>query len=386
MRRIIHSDVGGGVLLAVAAVIALLVANSPWADTWNAWWHHPLSLGWPGVEVRTDARHIVDDGLMTLFFLTVGLEIRRELHDGAIADGRRAALPAAAALGGMLVPAAIYLAFNPHGPTSAGWGIPMATDIAFAVGVLALLGNRVPPALRVILLAIAILDDIGGIVVIALAYSSGIAPVGLLVAALGLVGALVLQRLRVRAIAPYLLPGLATWAGLLHAGIHPTMAGVIMGLATPPSGGPEPSPSRRVSALLHPWVVAGVLPLFALANAGVTVELGALELDVVLGVVVGLVVGKPLGVLVGAWLAVRTRLAALPAGVGWPGMLVVAVAAGIGFTVALFIGSLAFTSAAIVPSAKLGVLAGSLVAAIATVVIGRACWGPTQGHGARAAG
>lgn len=371
LRRLVHSEVAGGALLAAAAVLALILANSGWAAQWGAVWTRPVTLGWDGVSIRTDLRHVVDDGLMTVFFLAVGLEIRRELHDGAISDRRRAALPIGAALGGMLVPAAIYLAINPSGGASTGWGIAMATDIAFAIGVLALLGDRVPPSLRVILLAIAILDDIGGIVVIAIAYSDGIAPLGLFAAAAGLGLALVLQRAGVRRFAPYVVPGALTWIGLLYAGIHPTMAGVIMGLATPPAGGPDPSPSKQLGDWLHPWVVILVLPVFALANAGVHVDLQDVSGPVALGVGIGLLVGKPIGVLLGGWIVVRAGIAALPPGVGWSGIAVVAIAAGIGFTVALFIGSLAFTDTMLAASAKIGVLGGSLIAAIGTVVVGR---------------
>jgi NhaA family Na+:H+ antiporter len=350
-----------------------------------------------------------------VFFFVVGMEIRREIHQGELSDLRRAALPVAAALGGMLAPALLYLSVAGDGPTRAGWGVPMATDIAFALGVLALLGARVPPALRVLLLALAVIDDLGAIVVIALFYSAGIQAAGLGVAALGCAGIVLLQRLGVRTKAVYVLPALVVWGGVYAAGIHPTIAGVLVGLLTPVRAwlGPEGflrrvqpqlapldasssalsgaplhsllhrlnaarrealSPAESLIEALHPWVAFFIMPVFALANAGVTLEGAALDASAwraLVGVALGLVLGKPIGVLLASWLAVRVRIARLPAGIGLPQLLVLGMAAGIGFTMALFVAQLAFEAPALLSAAKLGILGASLVAGLSALGAGR---------------
>jgi NhaA family Na+:H+ antiporter len=358
---------------------------------------------------------------MTIFFFVVGLEIRREMHDGELSDLRRAALPIAAALGGMVVPATIYAAVNHGRPTLAGWGVPMATDIAFAVGALTLLGRRAPPALRVLLLALAVVDDVGAIVVIALFYSAGIVGSGVAVAALGGAIVLVMQRLGVRSPLAYVAPGAVLWFGMLGSGIHPTLAGVVLGLLTPARTwlGAEGfatvagetvegvrsttdsheiahqvatlrraqrevlPPAVRLQHLLHPWVAFGIMPLFALANAGVRLEGAALEGDgaaIAAGVGLGLVVGKPLGVVLASWLALRMGVASLPAGLSVRGLLVVGTVAGIGFTMALFVAELAFGSGAELEVAKLAILGGSIASAVAGLVLGRTllagAWAP----------
>ncbi len=414
--RFLHVEASSGIVLLIASVIALVWANSPWASSYEHLLHAPISLGFGEYVFSRTVHFWINEILMVVFFFVVGLEVRREMFEGELSEPRRAALPVAAALGGMLVPAVIYLALNQGSAAGSGWGVPMATDIAFAVGVLALLGRRVSPALRVLLLALAIIDDIGAILVIALFYSTGVEATGLAVVGLGIGAVLGMQRLGLRNPLVYVAPGILIWGGVLYAGIHPTIAGVILGLLTPVRSwfGPEgfqteiqralaslrgttawrddPSqllpvlhridvarrealpPVSRLEAALHPWVAFGIMPVFALANAGVA--LGGLDsglpesMGIALGVGFGLVVGKPLGILVFSWLAVRLGLATLPRGVSWSGVLVVGCVAGIGFTMALFIGALAFSDPAMLAVAKLAVLAASAVAGVAGLVLG----------------
>jgi len=414
--RFLQVEASSGILLLAMAVVALAWANSPWASSYQNLLHTPISLAL-GEHVFSHSLHFwINEILMVVFFFVVGLEVRREMYEGALSEPRRAALPVAAALGGMLVPAAIYLSFNSDSPAGNGWGVPMATDIAFAVGVLALLGRRVPKALRLLLLALAIIDDIGAILAIALFYSSGVALSGFAVVGLGVVTVVVMQRVGVRNAFSYVAPGVLIWSGMLLAGIHPTIAGVILGLLTParswfshdrflaetalaldsvrrraPSmkdprqllpdleritvaGREALPPVTRIEAALHPWVAFAIMPLFALANAGV--PLGGLgdglsaSTGVALGVGLGLVVGKPLGVVVCSWLAVRLGVASLPQGVTWGGVLVVGCVAGIGFTMSLFIGALAFSDPATLAVAKLAVLAGSALAGVVGLAAG----------------
>jgi Na+:H+ antiporter, NhaA family len=417
LERFMHVEASSGILLLVTALFALLWANSPWASVYEHLLHTPIALGF-GEHTFTRSVHFwINDVLMVVFFFVVGLEVRRELHEGELSQLRRAALPVAAALGGMIAPAAIYLAINGGTDASRGWGVPMATDIAFAVGVLALLGRRVPAALRVLLLALAIIDDIGAILVIALFYSSEFAWLGLVLAGAGIIDVLIMQRFGVRNSWAYIVPGLVIWGGMLHAGVHPTIAGVILGLLTPVrswlghrgfraethqaldrlhdlvEAGAEPRkwipdlerinfarreaipPVTRIEAALHPYVAYGIMPLFALANAGVAlhgIEFTAVgTMGIALGVGLGLVVGKPLGIVLFAWLAVKLGWAALPRGVTWGGVAVVGVVAGIGFTMALFIGALAFEDPSQLAVAKAAVLGASLLAGVVALVGGR---------------
>lgn len=418
VERFLAIEASSGLVLLVAAAVALIWANSPWGHAYDSLWHTPIRIGIGGWTMEESLHFWINDFLMTVFFLLAGLEIKREMVQGALSNRRRAALPIAAATGGMVVPAALYAALNATGPGSGGWGVPMATDIAFAVGVLMLLGKRVPAALRVLLLAFAIVDDIGAILVIAMFYSSGLALSGLAVAASGIVVLVLYARLGVRPGIVLVVPLLLVWGGLFHAGIHPTIAGVILGLAVPVHpwvGGRgfievaqgaladfetrveaddpdeelvEPlnriaaaqreavSPAFRGEILLHPWVAYGVMPLFALANAGVNIggldfgEAGAAAVFV--GASVGLLVGKPTGVLLASWLSVRAGLCVLPRGVSWGGMFVVGAAGGIGFTMAIFISELAFTDSSLLAMSKLGVLAATVLAGGTALVAGRA--------------
>jgi NhaA family Na+:H+ antiporter len=416
LERFLRIEAASGILLLVAAAAALAWANSPWAASYFRFWHTPTGVHIGRFSFERPLEWFINDGLMVIFFFVVGLEIRREVHHGGLSDWKRAALPAAAALGGMLVPAGLYLLVAGAPATRSGWGVPMATDIAFAVGILALLGPRVPAALRVLLLALAVIDDLGAIVVIALFYASGVALGGLAIAALGFAGVFVMQRLGVRTKLWYVVPALVAWAGVYTAGIHPTIAGVLIGLATPvrawlgPDGflvgvrkelehlaqqTPETlsshelaealhhvdvarrealSPAESLIERLHPWVAFMIMPLFALANAGVTVTVDALDANtwsVATAVAVGLVAGKPIGVLFTSWLTLRIGVATLPAGIGMRHLVVLGLVAGVGFTMALFIAQLAFADAGYLAGAKLGVLAASGVAGVLALALGR---------------
>jgi Na+:H+ antiporter, NhaA family len=407
LREYLRNEAAGGVVLMVAAALALGWANSPWRAAYDAMWATPLAIQLGHFGIEGDLRRWVDDGLMTLFFLVVGLEIKRELVAGELRTWRRAALPVVAAAGGMAVPAAIYAAANAGGPGAAGWGVPMATDIAFALGVLALLGSRVPAALKVFLLTLAVVDDLGSIAVVALFYSRGVDLAALAVA----VGLLVLVAVLVRA-GVWWLPlhvglGLALWLALWHSGVSPALAGVAMGLFTParPTAPPEvardvggalagelaadPRPPRlremlreargtvplaeRLAHDLHPVSAFVVVPLFALANAGVSLEPGGLAGlgagAVLSGVLAGRVVGKLAGITAATWLAVRLGLADRPEGTTWPQLAGVATVGGIGFTVPLFVADLAFPDGSFQAPVKLGLLLASVVAGAAGALV-----------------
>lgn len=389
--RFISVEAAGGTVLLVAAAVALACANSPWGSAYEAFWHRELGFGMERYLPQHDLRFWVNDGLMTVFFLVVALEIRREIHDGALSDPKVAILPVIAATGGVVAPALLYLLVSSPA-TWRGWAIPTATDIAFAVGVLSLIGG-VPAALRMLLLTLAIVDDIAAILVIAFFYSRGIAAAGLLVAAAGIALVLLLQRLRVQTALAYVVPAALVWFGLVRAGVHPTLTGVVLGLLTPVSvhfgrRGRQPasratssgafaarSPVERVESSLHPYVAFVIMPLFALANAGVslrglTVGSGA-PLAVGAGVVLGLVLGKPLGICLASFAAVRLRLCALPAGIHWRHVILLGVLGGIGFTLSIFISNLAFAERGLLATAKFAVLVGSACAATLGLLLGR---------------
>jgi Na+:H+ antiporter, NhaA family len=368
-----------GALLLAAAAVALGWANSPWSASYETLFGTTAGIRVGGAAFERDLRFWINDGLMAIFFFTVGLEIKRELSGGQLGTIRRAALPALAALGGMIVPAMFYLAINSGTSAVRGWGIPMATDIAFAVGVLALIGPRVPPALRLTLLALAVIDDLGAVVVIAVVFSSGFGAAGLALAASGLIAIQTMKSLRVRSPWAYLPPALATWAGAYAMGVHPTLAGVAVGLMTPVRSGPRDAPDRDspLEGLEHafqPWVSFGIMPLFALANAGVAlsgVTLGGPPGRVFAGVALGLVLGKPIGVIGFSWIAVRLRAAHLPRGVSWLDMLVLGLIAGTGFTMSLFMTALALEPGPSTEAARLAILAASAIAGIAGIAVGR---------------
>ncbi|MFF7064983.1 Na+/H+ antiporter NhaA [Pseudomonas sp. NPDC008258] len=410
LERFLHVEAVSGVVLLIAALAALAWANSSLADSYDSLWHTPLTFG-VGSMVFSQSLHFwVNDGLMTIFFLVVGMEIRREIHEGALASLRQATLPMAAALGGVVVPALIYLAFA-HAPQEQnGWAVPTATDIAFAVGVLALLGKSIPSNVRIFLLALAIIDDIIAVLIIAIFYSGGMDYTGFGVAIVGILLVVGLQKIGVGSAYAYVIPGAITWLGVLMTGAHPTLAGVVLGLMTPvrsaPMGerpvdaikrfsndllgsatAPEQDSSNlidplkrlrlaqrdlvppvvRVQSALHPWVAFVIMPLFALANAGV--GLSGVDLSsegpyhVMLAVSLALVLGKPLGIVSVSWLMVRLGWCALPKGVTWSGITLIGLLAGIGFTMSIFIANLAFVDPGSLGAAKLGILTGSLIAA-----------------------
>jgi len=375
ITRFLKIESASSLLLLGAAVLALAWANSPAASGYHALWESTLPVEVPFLPHAT-LHLLVNDVLMAFFFLVVGLEIRREIHSGELADLKRATLPLAAALGGMAVPALIFAALNPRPPALQGWGVPMATDIAFAVGVLSLLKKRVPAGLRILLLALAVIDDIGGILVIAIFYSDGLGPSGLLLALGAAVLVLSMQRLELRSPWLYLGPGALMWMGMHEAGVHPALSGVTLGLLAPAvSPDDRPPPTESIVHALHPYIAFFIMPVFALANAGVSV--GALAFDapgalqVTAGVGGGLLLGKPMGILLACFLAVRSGLCALPRGVTYAGVGVVGVVAGIGFTVAIFVANLAFPTPELLGMAKLGVLAGSILAGLLGYALGR---------------
>ena len=398
--------------MIVATVAALVWANSPWAEGYVALWQIKLMVGVGDFSLSKDLTHWINDGLMTIFFLVVGLEIKREVLVGELSSLRGAALPVAAAVGGATVPALVYLAFNAGTEGVAGWGIPMATDIAFALGVLALLGERVPVALKVFLTALAIVDDIVAVLVIALFYTSDISWGALGVGGVFFAALVVANLIGVDRTLVYALLGIGLWLCFLLSGVHATIAGVLLAMTVPASSFINPGdflkrgryvlnrfeqagekgddvlcneerqaalhamnhathklepPLHELEHTLHPWVVFAIMPLFALANAGLPLGgniLGTLADPIALGILLGLVLGKQIGVTLFSWLAVRSGLAELPEGVGWRHVYGVGWLAGIGFTMSLFISDLAFSDGALVDTAKLGILAASLVSGV----------------------
>jgi NhaA family Na+:H+ antiporter len=377
VARFLALESASGLLLLAATVVALIWANSPWKDAYSALLHHHVSLSAGPVDLHLDVQEFVNDALMAVFFFVVGLEIKRELVKGELRDRRTAALPVIAAVGGMVVPALIYVAINAGASTMHGWGIPMATDIAFAVGVVALLGNRVPVALKLFLLSLAVVDDLGAIAVIAIFYTSSIA-FGWLLGAAGVLALIAaLRLLRVPSMIPYLLLGVVAWYCMFKSGVHATVAGVALGFLVPltPMRGQEgrPSMAERLENALHPWSAYVIIPIFALCNAGVTLTIDALSTaassTVTWGVALGLVVGKTIGVAATSLLAIRLGIVNRPRGVSNVHMLGIAMAAGIGFTVALFVTNLAFTDAASADQSRIGILGASLVAALGAAAV-----------------
>ncbi|MBV7486079.1 Na+/H+ antiporter NhaA [Bordetella sp. BOR01] len=427
LERFLHIEAVSGIVLLAAAAIALIWANSAFSHGYHALWHTPLSFGLGSHQFVQPLHFWINDALMTIFFLVIGMEIRREIHEGALSDFKQAALPLAAAVGGVAVPALIYLAFNTEAGRRDGWAVPTATDIAFAVGVLALLGRSIPGNVRIFLLALAIIDDIIAVLIIAFFYSGGLDYSGFLVAGLGILAVLGLQRIGAGSAYAYVIPGAVVWVGLLMTGAHPTLAGVVLGLMTPvvsrrmrerpvdmvsrvagdlagydaaadalPGSLAQPlrqlrlaqrevlPPVVRVQAALHPWVAYTIMPLFALANAGVSLD--GIDLSaggsqwVMAGVAIALIVGKPAGVIGTSWLMVRLGWCRLPPGVTWGGIALIGLLAGVGFTMSIFIAMLAFAgNGNLLGAAKLGVLLGSL----ATALLGLA-WGTVYARRLRA--
>ncbi|MGD9845539.1 MAG: Na+/H+ antiporter NhaA [Variibacter sp.] len=399
-QRFLHVEALSGVVLLVAAVVAMLWANSAFSSSYDAFWHTPVSVSVGSFAFSQSFHFIINDGLMTAFFLVVGMEIRRETHEGALKDVRQAMLPVIAAIGGVIGPALIYVALNTDPVARRGWAVPTATDIAFAVGILALLGRSIPANVRVFLLALAVIDDVVAILIIALAYSTGLSFTGILIAGAGVLLVLGLQRVGVGSAFAYVPAGAVVWGGFLLAGAHPTLAGVVLGMLTPVAALPMQEPPAdaaskaiaelrdrsdiptsqrlrqvrvatreilppvvRVQSALHPWVAYLVMPLFALANAGVTFGNSELAAGgsqfVMVGIAVALIAGKPIGVIGATWLMVRCGWGILPPGVSWAGVILVGLLAGVGFTMSTFIALLAFDDRSLLEAAKLGVLVGS---------------------------
>jgi Na+/H+ antiporter NhaA len=407
LQEFLQTSTASAALLLIAAVAALVWVNSPWGDSYRDIWHTELTLRIGGWSISEDLQHWVNDALMAFFFLLVGLEIKREVTVGELRDPRAVALPAIAALGGMVVPAAIYVALNAGGEGASGWGVPVATDIAFALGVLTIAARHAPANLKPFLLTLAIVDDIGAILLIAIFYSGGIDPFALTLA-VG-IGASIwgLQRIHVRANPVYIALGVALWLATYEAGVHPTIAGVTLGILTPvvpfqrpravsdeaeriaeaTIDDPEPpdvdahlwfrlawlsreavSPLARVEHLLLPWSSFVIVPLFALANAGVELSVdavgAAVTSPITIGVVLGLVAGKLIGITGASWLALRVGVGRLPRNVAMRDVAGAAGVAGIGFTVALFVAELAFDDALLQDEAKIGILVGSVIAGL----------------------
>jgi NhaA family Na+:H+ antiporter len=405
LERFVRSETSGSILLFGATIAALIWANSPWSSSYFAFWKFPLPVGRRPL-FSMDIHHWIDDGLMVLFFLVVGLEIKREIVKGELSSFRQAALPIIAALGGMILPALIYFALNHSSAGARGWGIPMATDIGFALGILALIGKRIPSSLRVFMLALAIVDDVGAILVIAFFYTPQISASALTLAA-GFLLLLVVVAIRRGPLSVYVVLGFFFWAAVLSSGVHATIAGVILGLVAPirPKRRPEEladnaepllenfrnevsrndkssaeatltqldqllrgtdSIAERLERSIHPWVCFVILPLFALASAGVALSAERIKFasssPIALGVFLGLIVGKAVGITLFAFVAVRSKVAGMTQGLTWAGIAGVGILAGVGFTVALFISGLSFDDETLIATSKVAVLAASFAA------------------------
>ncbi|GLW08151.1 Na(+)/H(+) antiporter NhaA 2 [Microtetraspora sp. NBRC 13810] len=410
MRAFFRTEVGGTSVLLAATMLGLLWANSPWAGTYETFWHTALGISFGGESFTLDLRHWVNDGLMTVFFFVIGLEFSREVTVGRLRDRRLIAVPAVAAFGGMLVPAGIYLALNAGGPGAGGWGVPIATDTAFVLGVLAVVGARCPEPLRAFLLTLAIVDDVLAILVIAIFYTDALSVTALLWALVLLASILTLRRLRFWRPPAYVALGFALWVATLKSGVHPTLVGIALGalvLVYAPqehkvmlageavqefASAPDArlavqaartvrravSVNERLQLLLHPWSSYVIVPIFALANAGVRLDAEALRhaaaSPVTWGIALGLVLGKLAGITLGTWLPLRLDWGVLPGNLVWGQLLGGAAVSGIGFTVALFIVDLAFADPVVRGDAKIGIIAGSLVAALLGWLIFRLAW------------
>ncbi|MEE4817558.1 Na+/H+ antiporter NhaA [Pseudomonas alliivorans] len=370
ITRFFQLEAAGGLLLIAAAALALVINNSPLSWLYNAFLETPVEARIGALQIAKPLLLWINDGLMALFFLVIGLEVKREVLEGHLSKPSQVVLPGAAAIGGMVVPALIYVALNTGNAEALnGWAIPMATDIAFALGVLALLGKRVPVSLKLFLMTLAIIDDLGAIIVIALVYSGELSQVSLILAGVSIIALIAMNRSGVSRLAPYLLIGLVLWVCVLKSGIHATLAGVMLAFCIPLRTSTKASPLLTLEHGLHPWVAYGILPLFAFANAGVSlagVTIDSFTHSVPLGIAAGLLLGKTAGVFGLTWLAVRTRLASLPKDANWGHVLGVSILCGIGFTMSLFVGSLAFEPgvSGYAGEDRMGILTGSILSAI----------------------
>jgi NhaA family Na+:H+ antiporter len=367
-----NSEKIGGILLLICTATSLIIANSIWGNNYNHFWHSYLDLSFLNIDLKYSIQHWINDGLMTIFFLLVGLEIEREIYKGELSDFKNALLPIAAAIGGMVIPALIHFYFNNGTITQSGFGIPMATDIAFALGMLALLGSRVPFSLKVFLTALAIIDDLGAIMIIAIFYNAGIAW-AYLGAALGIFGLLmILNKTGVKNLLFYLLPGIIMWYCMLQSGVHATITGVLLAFAIPFGKNDRTNPSYILQHALHKPVAFIILPIFALANTGIMLTpywYYNLASPNSIGIILGLLIGKPLGILLFCWLMLKLQWANLPVDVNWKMILGASVLAGIGFTMSIFISNLAFDDKGLTEFSKVAVLVVSLLAALIGLAI-----------------
>jgi NhaA family Na+:H+ antiporter len=416
-QRFFHSEVSGSIVLLVSTIVALIWANSPWSDSYFQIAHTKISIGWGDLLFSMTLEHWIADGLMVIFFFVVGLEIKRELIVGQLSTLQKAILPVAAALGGMIFPALIYTVFNLSGEASSGWGIPMATDIAFALGILAMFGSRVPIELKVFLTALAIADDLGAVLVIAVFYTEQIIVGGLVATAIFMILILMANRFGIRQMWIYLLLAVGAWAGVLASGVHATVAGVLVAMLVPVKASIDPkkflsTTKQRIDELekssltresmvkdknqmkalddiylvtddirpaglslehqLHPVQSFFILPLFALFKAGVLLDaesVAQLSGTISLGIILGLFFGKQLGILFCSWLAVRTGKTSLPEGISWSHIWGVSILAGVGFTMSIFISDLAFNSAELISQAKIAIIVASLLSGIFGFVV-----------------
>ena len=369
-QRFFRTETLGGLVLLSFGLAALAIANSPLSEAYNHVWEIPLTIGIAPHRLSLSLHEWINDGLMSVFFLLVGLEIKRELLAGELSSPQQAALPIACAIGGMVVPALLYLVFNLRGPGAHGWGIPMATDIAFALGTLNLVAPRAPIGAKVLLTALAIVDDMGAVLVISLFYSEAIVWSALAGAAVTLLVLIGFNLIGIRRLWPYLLVGVVLWYFVHASGVHATIAGVALAFTIPArSSEGETAPLLRLEHALHNFSAFIVMPLFAFANAGVKIELSLQHAEIGYGILAGLLFGKPLGIMIAALIAVRMGIARLPQAVSWKSMAGYGLLAGIGFTMSLFIAMLAFEDPILVDAAKRGIIAASLLAGVAGAVI-----------------
>lgn len=366
-----NSEKTGGVVLIVCTVLSIIIANSPLSGDYLHFWHQSIGFNAGSIEMHHSIEYWVNDGLMAIFFLMIGLEIERELYAGELSSVRNALLPVIAAIGGMLTPALFHFVLNHGTPEQAGIGIPMATDIAFALGILSLLGNRVPAALKIFLAALAIIDDLGAIIVIAIFYTKGFS-LAYFGAAMGIfVLLLIFNRLKINNLIVYLVPGILMWYCMLNSGVHATISGILLAFAIPFGDGSERSISYRLQHFLHKPVAFVILPIFALANTGIVFEPGwtkSFGTKNTLGIMSGLVLGKPIGILLFCYAAVKSRICRLPAEVDWKHIAGAGMLAGIGFTMSIFITLLAFNDDATIVNSKIAVLSASVIAGVAGFV------------------
>jgi len=368
----VNNEQSSGIVLILCTVIAIVIANSPFGKAFVDFWHIKLGFETGGIALNQSLEHWVNDGLMAIFFLLIGLEIEREIYIGELSDLKSASLPIIAAIGGMAVPALFYFLFNRGTETQGGIGIPMATDIAFALGVLALLGNKMPASLKVFLTALAIIDDLGAILIIAVFYVGDFSFFYLMLALAVFAGLLILNRLRVHGLVFYIIPGVLMWYFMLQSGVHATLAGVLLAFALPFGDGSEKSPSYKLQHFLHKPVAFGIMPIFALANTGISLSgrwFENLAAPHSLGVFAGLFFGKPLGIFLAGFLAVKAGLSQLSGDISWKHIIGAGFLGGIGFTMSIFITLLAFSDPEVIQGTKISILLTSLLAGVTGFLI-----------------